>query len=130
LPSKAKKALVKHRARMEAEGLKTRKSDWVFCNSVGKPISAGNLTSRVFKPLITQAGVTPICFHELRHTFATIMLLNATHPKMVQEMLGHSHISVTMDTYSHVLPVMHHEAAQKLDEIFDTGTDAGPSLEA
>lgn len=45
-------------------------------------------------------------FHELRHTFSTLMLENGEHPKIVQEILGHAQFSMTMDTYSHVLPHM------------------------
>ena len=56
-------------------------------------------------------------FHDLRHTFATIMLQNGEHPKVVQEMLGHAQISETMDTYSHVLPNMQDSAVERLDQL-------------
>ena len=47
-----------------------------------------------------------IRFHDLRHTFATLMFSNGEHPKIVQEILGHAQITLTLDTYSHVLPSM------------------------
>ena len=56
-------------------------------------------------------------FHDLRHTAATLMLQENIHPKVVQERLGHSDISLTLNTYSHVLPGMQEEAATKLDEL-------------
>jgi len=57
-------------------------------------------------------------FHDLRHTAATLMLQQEINPKVVQERLGHSDISLTLNTYSHVLPSMQEEAAQKMDELF------------
>ena len=53
-------------------------------------------------------------FHGLRHSFATLMLAGGEHPKVVQEMMGHSGIRVTMDFYSHVLPDMQREAVDRL----------------
>ncbi len=54
--------------------------------------------------------------YDLRHTAATLRLVNGEHPKVVQEMLGHASITLTMDTYSHVLPGMQEESAALLDE--------------
>lgn len=54
-------------------------------------------------------------FHDLRYSTATILLTMGVHPKVVQELLGHSHISLTMDTYSHVLPSMQRDA---MDDFF------------
>ena len=71
----------------------------------------------VFKPLLKKAGLPDIRFHDLRHTSATLLLSAGVHPKVVQERLGHSQISITLDTYSHVLPTMQKEAASKLDEV-------------
>jgi len=56
---------------------------------------------------------------DLRHTSATLLLSQGVHPKVVQERLGHSQISVTLDTYSHVLPTMQLEAANKFDTILN-----------
>jgi integrase len=53
-------------------------------------------------------------FHDLRHTFATLMLKSGEHPKVVQEMMGHATINITLDTYSHVLPDMQDMAADRL----------------
>jgi integrase len=116
LPQIAVRALDEHRERMLAEGLAS--SPWVFCDTVGGPIHRQNLVRRSFKPLLQKAGLPDIRFHDLRHTAATLLLFQGVHPKVVQEILGHSQISVTLDTYSHVLPALHRDAADKLDQLF------------
>jgi integrase len=60
----------------------------------------------------------PYLFHDLRHTCATLLLSKGVNPKIVQEMLGHANISVTLDTYSHVLPDMQEVAVAAMDEVF------------
>ncbi len=55
-------------------------------------------------------------FHDLRHTCATLLLGKSVHPKIVQELLGHATISITLDTYSHVLPGIGDQAANVMDE--------------
>jgi len=94
-------------------------SEWVFCTKVGTPISVHNLHNRSWKPLLKKAGL-PLStrFHDLRHTCATLLFKKRVHPKIVQEMLGHSSISITLDTYSHVLPNMQSEAVRAMEEIF------------
>jgi integrase len=77
-------------------------------------MNAKNLTARSFKRVLKYAGLRDIRFHDLRHTFATLMLQNGEHPKVVQEMLGHATIAITMDTYSHVLPDMQRDAVARL----------------
>jgi integrase len=74
-----------------------RESDWVFCTRVGTPIRGHNLTNRSWKPLLKRAGLPDMRFHDLRHTCATLLLIKGVHPKIVQEMLGHSSITITLD---------------------------------
>ena len=57
-------------------------------------------------------------FHDLRHVAATLLLGEGIHPKVVQEILGHSQISMTLDVYSHVLPNMQQDAMNKLNDLF------------
>lgn len=59
-----------------------------------------------------------IRFHDARHTHASLMLKQGIHPKVVQERLGHSNIQMTIDTYSHVAPVIQVAAASRFDEMF------------
>ena len=88
---------------------------WVFCNGVGNPIEATNMLRRSFRPLLTKAGLPIIRFHDLRHSVATLLLTAGIHPKIVQELLGHSQISLTLDTYSHVLPSLQEDAVNRLN---------------
>jgi len=64
---------------------------------------------------LLRAGLPRVRVHDLRHTTASVLLEIGVHPKVVQDLLGHSTIAVTMDTYSHVAPGLHLEAIQKLD---------------
>ena len=80
--------------------------DLVFTSGSGTPISRAVLITRSFKPLLNRAGLLDIRFRDLRHTCATLLLGRGVHTKLVQELLGHSSVVVTLDTYTHVLPVM------------------------
>jgi integrase len=83
----------------------------IFSSEIGTPINPENLVKRSFKPLLKQAGLPEIRFHDLRHTCATLLLGRGVHPKMVQELLGHATIAMTLDTYSHYLPSMGDQAS-------------------
>ncbi len=94
----------------------------------GLPLDATNISKKHFKPLLKSAGLPAIRLYDLRHTAATLRLVNGEHPKVVQEMLGHASITLTMDTYSHVLPGMQEESAARLDALLlplDLGPIAG-----
>ena len=66
--------------------------------------------------MLKRAGIPHIRFHDLRHTCASILFQRNVHPKMVQELLGHASVAITLDTYSHMLPDMGGEAAAAIDE--------------
>ncbi|MEI6805519.1 MAG: site-specific integrase [Myxococcaceae bacterium] len=117
LPKAAIAALKAHQEKMFAEN---NNSLWVFCDSDGGPLRRSNLRKRSFLPLLKSSGLPIIRFHDFRHTAATLLLSQGVHPKVVQERLGHAQISITLDTYSHVLPSMQKEAAEKLDMIFSS----------
>ena len=89
--------------------------DLVFSNRLGNPIEKGNLLRRSFAPLLERAGLPRIRFHDLRHACASILLAANVNPKIVQERLGHSSISTTMDTYSHVMPSLQADAAEEME---------------
>jgi integrase len=87
----------------------------VFPSSVGTPLSGGNL-NRAFKALLKRAELPEKTrFHDLRHTWATLLLKHCVNPKFVQELLGHADISLTLNVYSHVLPDMGDAAAGAID---------------
>jgi integrase len=94
--------------------------EWVFSTKVGTSLSTHNITNRSWKPLLRKAGLPQSTrFHDLRHTCATLLLTKGVHPKIVQEMLGHSSITITLDLYSHVLPDMQEKAVKAMDDILD-----------
>lgn len=70
--------------------------------------------------MLRQAGLPDIRFHDLRHTCATLLLAQGVHPKIISERLGHSTVTMTLDTYSHVLPDMQKEAAEKPDALLSS----------
>ena len=91
-------------------------SGLVFRTKNGNPFRPRNF-DREFKENLQLSGLPDMRFHDLRHTAASLMLTAGVHPKVVQEMLGHSQINLTLDTYSHILPVIQREAADKMDAI-------------
>ena len=91
-------------------------NDLIFSTHAGRPLIARNVV-REFKNLLKKAGLPDIRFHDLRHTAATLMLLQGVPVKVVQERLGHTQISLTLGTYAHVLPSMDKDAADKLDQL-------------
>lgn len=114
LPQRAVAALTAHRKRMLAEG---NISAPVFCDATGGHLRRPNVHRRSFYPILKRAQLPRIRFHDLRHTAATLLLLAGVHAKIVSERLGHASIEITLNTYSHVLPTMQREAADKLDRL-------------
>ena len=88
----------------------------IFKTSNSNPISPRNLL-RHFHESLVKAGLPRVSFHSLRHSYASIQLISGTHPKVVQEALGHSSIELTLNTYSHLIPNLQKEAADKLDVV-------------
>jgi hypothetical protein len=76
----------------------------VFATSKGTPLDAQNILNRHFKPLLKRAGLPNIRWHDLRHTYATLLLARGTHPTYVQKSLGHASVQLTLDRYSHWMP--------------------------
>ena len=121
LPAFALEVLQRHYTRQQEvrtkAGTQWIERDIVFCNRYGDYREPANL-QRDFKRLLTEAELPNIRFHDLRHSAATLLLGMGVNPKIVQELLGHSTISMTMDIYSHVLPSMQQEVVKKFDELF------------
>ena len=119
-PDFALEALKAHQERQQEikrqAGSLWQEHDYVFCTPLGEHIHPGHDTLEEFKKLLNRAGLSDVRFHDLRHGAATILLSMGVHPKVVQELLGHNQISMTMDTYSHVLPTMQKEAVIRMNE--------------
>jgi integrase len=117
----ALEALKEHRVH-QSEARSKASDKWcengiIFCSVYGGFFNPAKVLE-IFKQLLKDAGLPHMRFHDLRHSAATILLVAGVHPKVVQERLGHSTIAMTMDVYSHVLPSMQQEAAEKIDDMF------------
>ena len=88
--------------------------DLVFPNGAGNPENHANLLNRGFYPALRRAGLRKIRFHDLRHTYASLLIANGEHPKRIQALMGHSSINVTMDVYGHLMPGGGDEVADRL----------------
>lgn len=89
----------------------------VFCDSFGRYLERRNLLD-VYKKALKDSGIKTRKFHDLRHTYATRLFELGENPKTVQELLGHSNLSITLDTYTHVLENMKDKAISKLNELY------------
>ena len=122
LTPEAVEALKKHRIPQHQKRLQQgsvwRDHGLVFCSSVGTPMNPDNFIKRQHKPLLRRAELPYIRFHDLRHTFASLMMPNVKNPQIVQEMLGHSRISTTLDIYSHLSQDMQEEAVGSFAALF------------
>ena len=118
-------ALRRHQTRQQearlAAGQNWEERDLVFCNRYGRPLNPSYLVDTHFKPLLAKAKLPAIRFHDLRHSAATLLFAFGTHPKIVQELLGHSSIAMTVDTYPHAVPGMQREAVSRLSGLFNGG---------
>jgi integrase len=125
LPSIAVNALVVHRERQATERQTVPApeppfDDLIFTTTAGQPIDGINLTRR-FQRILRQAGIRRQRFHDLRHACASLLLAQGVPARVVMETLGHSQISLTLDTYSHVLPALGRDAADRMDAVLRDG---------
>lgn len=121
-------ALRSHRARQLEDRLAFgpgyQDADLVFARADGSPEDPDGI-SGAFDRLGRLAVLPRIRFHDLRHTHATLALSAGIHPKVVQERLGHSSITVTLDTYSHAIPAMQEDAATRIAALLDAEVSHG-----
>ena len=112
-------ALKVHRVAQNAERLKAgtlwQDNGLVFCTHGGRPLDSHSVARTSLKPLLKRAELPDIRFHDLRHTCATLLLSRGHHPKLVQELLGHASVALTLDRYSHVLPGMGDQTAAAME---------------
>jgi integrase len=123
LPPSVVLVLKEHREKQKLDrhmlGVPLKDDDLVFCNYSGKPLLPGTV-SHAWTKLVAKIGLNGVRLHDTRHSHASIMLKAGTHPKIVQERLGHASIQTTLDTYSHVAPGLQEAAAKRFDEVVTT----------
>jgi integrase len=120
LPAVAVSALYSHRNR-QAEEREWSGSDWqdtgfVFTTSRGTPMDPRNVI-RKFQAALKMAELPKLRFHDLRHSTATLLLAQGVSPRYISDLLGHSQVSFTMQTYAHVLPEVQREVATKMNAV-------------
>ena len=119
LPPDAGRALQQHygerRVVCESPGTTMTVDDLVFGDVYGGPLSPSTV-SHAFRDICKKTAIRGIRFHDLRHTHATMLMKQGINPKVVQERLGHSSISITLDVYSHVIPGMQELASLQFDK--------------
>ncbi len=103
--------------------LKAPPSDYVFANKIGLPRNPENMIKRKFFPVVRKAGIDKIRFHDLRHTYASILIAKNVPIKYIQAQMGHSAIDVTLNTYGHLLPEVHQKGIEALESIFGKKND-------
>jgi integrase len=122
LPAFVVEILKTHKEKQHAlkanAGDKWIEKDLVFCGLTGNYFSP-NYLLRLFKKVLVDAGLPHMRFHDLRHSAATILLAMGIHPKVVQELLGHSSFLITMNLYGHVFPSMLDEVVEKWNKEFN-----------
>jgi integrase len=118
-------ALAEHRKAMLAEG---HIAGPVFCDSRGGHLRISNLRRDSFLPILKRAGLPAVRLYDLRHTCATLLLLADVPAKVVSERLGHSSITMTLDTYSHVLPTMQRRAADTMGRLLGQSPENGGTM--
>ena len=123
LPDVLADAMRAHQAAQEVErviaGEEWQEHGLVFPTSVGTPTEPRNLV-RHFKTALRAAALPETTrFHDLRHSCATFLIAQGVHPRVVMEILGHSHIGITMDTYAHVLPESQRQAVDGIADLFN-----------
>ncbi len=121
LPSFVADMLKQHRLQQLEAKLKVGRV-WEECDLVFTDLHGGYFNPRylgkLFDKVLAEADLPHMRFHDLRHSAATLLLSMGVHVKVVQEILGHSNITMTADTYSHVLPSMQEDAMGKWDNEF------------
>ncbi len=102
-----------------------RRSEFVFCSERGTPLDADNFRHREFPQALRRAGLRRVRFHDLRHTYTSLLIAHGAHPKYIQAQLGHASIQTTLDRYGHLMPQVHQAEARKLDQLV-FGNQAAP----
>src|SRR5262249_37670526 len=100
---------------------------WVFTNDEGKPPDMHNIKSRAFRRALEKAGLRRIRLHDLRHSYASILISAGVSPAYVQQQLGHALIKMTVDTYTHLIPGAGRKALAALPSSIPTPQAAAAS---
>jgi integrase len=98
----------------------------VFTSPEGEVVDPDNFSSRDWARVLRRSKLQRIRFHDLRHTYASLLIAQGAHPKYIQAQFGHASIQTTLDRYGHLMPDVHAAGARKLDRlVFGPARTAG-----
>jgi integrase len=121
MPPMIGRALQEHRQTQQEERIRARgrwrESRLVFTTPIGTALD-GTAVTKDFHRLMERAGLPQRRFRDLRHSCATLLLVQGVSPRVVMDVLGHSQIGLTMNTYSHVIPDLRRDAATRIEDLF------------
>lgn len=89
--------------------------DLIFPSEHGTPLDGRNMVRRYFEPALRKAGLPRVRFHDLRHTFASLLIAQGEHPKLISEQLGHASVQITLDRYGHPMDQSYGDASDRLE---------------
>jgi len=126
LPASMVAVLRGHRVRQNEQRLAIGRA-WqdmglVFSNEIGGPL-VGTTVTNGFHAALARAGLPRMRFHDLRHGTASLLLAEGVPSRVVMERLGHSTIALTLGTYTHLIPALDQDAAERLDRVFEVVPD-------
>ncbi|MHB1929833.1 MAG: tyrosine-type recombinase/integrase [Acidimicrobiales bacterium] len=90
----------------------------VFVTKEGEPLRRGNFRRTYWLPATARAGLAGLRFHDLRHTAVTLVIANGAHAKAIQQRMGHSSVTITLDRYGHLLPALDDQMADGLERMY------------
>lgn len=124
MPPSLKKVLEQHKfnetvrlAQVAEKSKEPNKHDLIFTNGAGSPMDPDNLIKRGFHPALEAAGLRKVRFHDLRHSYASLLIDQGENLKFIQSQLGHASIQATIDRYGHMMHLGHYSnVGARLDE--------------
>jgi integrase len=108
----------------------SEEDDPIFASERGTPLDGGNMVKRALTPALRRAGLPQIRFHDLRHTFASLLIAQGEHPKYISEQLGHASVQITLDRYGHLMPQSYDEAGERLEAALFSSSSTSASRAA
>jgi integrase len=119
--------LRQHRMASKAKG----ETDPIFASSTKTPLDGRNVVRVIFEPTLKRAKLPRMRFHDLRHTYASLLIAQGAHPKYISEQLGHAGVQITMDRYGHLMDQSYADESGKLEAaLFGDQPTAAEALEA
>jgi integrase len=100
--------------------------DVIFASERGTPLDGNNMVRRYLHPALRRAKLPSIRFHDLRHTFASLLIAEGAHPKLISEQLGHASIQITLDRYGHLMDQSVGDASDRLEAALFGKPASGP----